>query len=177
MLFQNEPIDIHALPQAELLPVRPPARNYLQVVLLGTTFFLLVLLAGVVAAYFIADETPFQYFHEGLFVTWLLIAISSWWLGWKGFYKRGYALREKDIIYRQGVLTQTLTTIPFNRVQHCEITQGPIERLYGLKSLEIFTAGGSSSDLKIPGLIGEEAQQLKEYIIKTTTRDGRYEEE
>ncbi|MEO1438705.1 MAG: PH domain-containing protein [Bacteroidota bacterium] len=58
-----------------------------------------------------------------------------------------------------------ITTIPFNRVQHCEIKQGPIERLFNLKTLEVYTAGGATSDLKIPGLPDDRAQELKDFII------------
>jgi len=72
------------------------------------------------------------------------------------------------VIHRKGVLFKSTTTIPFNRVQHCEISQGPIQRMFNLHTLEIFTAGGGKSDLAIPGLEGDTAQQIKEFIVKKT---------
>ena len=72
------------------------------------------------------------------------------------------------MIHRKGVLFKSTTTIPFNRVQHCEISQGPIQRMFNLHTLEIFTAGGGKSDLAIPGLEGDTAQQIKEFIVKKT---------
>ena len=39
-----------------------------------------------------------------------------------------------------------------------------IARKFGLASIELFTAGGSSSDLEIPGLLLEEAQQIKNMV-------------
>ncbi len=59
-----------------------------------------------------------------------------------------------------------MITIPFNRIQHTEISRGPIERKYELSTLKIYTAGGSTSDLSIPGLEAEEAEQLKEFVAK-----------
>ena len=177
MIFQNPQIDIDLLPKVESVEMISPARNYLKVILLSTSSFLLFLLAGLGVAYFIATETPFPYFFHFLIGLWISIAMLSLLYSWRSYHNQAYALREKDIIYKKGVLTQSLTTIPFNRVQHCEITQGPIERYFDLKTLQVFTAGGQSSDLEVPGLSGEKAQELKEFIIKTSTQDGRNEEE
>ena len=52
------------------------------------------------------------------------------------------------------------------------MSQGPIERLFGLSNLHVFTAGGSSSDISIPGLTQVEANRIKEYILgKTVNTD------
>ncbi|MCA1762922.1 MAG: PH domain-containing protein [Cryomorphaceae bacterium] len=83
-----------------------------------------------------------------------------------GFSRRGYALRERDLTYRKGWLFYSTTTLPFNRIQHTEVSQGPVEKKFELCTLKIFTAGGSTSDLSIPGLEEEEAQQLRDYISK-----------
>lgn len=89
----------------------------------------------------------------------------------KGFHNKAYALREKDIVYRSGWLWKQTTTAPFNRVQHVSIDQGPIERQFDLAKLKIYTAGGKTSDMSIPGLAPETANQLKEYIVKKTEEE------
>jgi membrane protein YdbS with pleckstrin-like domain len=83
-----------------------------------------------------------------------------------GYRKRSYALRELDLTYRKGWLFYSITTIPFNRIQHTDVSQGPIERQFALCTLSIYTAGGSTSDLSIPGLEQDEAQQLRDFIAK-----------
>jgi membrane protein YdbS with pleckstrin-like domain len=80
----------------------------------------------------------------------------------------GYALREKDISLKSGWFWKSMVTIPFNRVQHCDIRQGVIDRQFGLSKLTIYTAGGQSADLMIPGLRPEVAEKLKTYILKAT---------
>lgn len=82
----------------------------------------------------------------------------------KGFPLRGYALREKDLSYRNGWLFRKQTTVPFNRIQHSEITQGPLGRAFKLAKLKIYTAGGASSDLSIPGMDPEEAASIRDYV-------------
>ena len=81
-----------------------------------------------------------------------------------GFSRRKYALREKDISYKSGVITKTMTTVPFSRIQHVEIDEGPISRYFGLSSLSVYTAGDSSDDLDISGIKKEEALRIKEFI-------------
>lgn len=44
--------------------------------------------------------------------------------------------------------------------------------MYSLYSLKIYTAGGHSSDLVIPGLAEDKAQGLKEFILKKTAEDA-----
>ncbi len=83
-----------------------------------------------------------------------------------GLKRRSYALRQNDLTYKKGWLFYSTTTIPFNRIQHTEVSQGPLERKYRLCTLKIFTAGGSTSDLSIPGLEQDEAQQLRDYIAR-----------
>jgi membrane protein YdbS with pleckstrin-like domain len=40
-----------------------------------------------------------------------------------------------------------------------------IEKGIGLSSVKIFTAGGSISDLSIPGLLPEKAHQIESFLL------------
>lgn len=85
--------------------------------------------------------------------------------------KRAYALRTRDITYKKGWLFQSMISLPFNRIQHTEVSQGPLQRKYRLATLKIYTAGGSSSDLAIPGLDHSRAQELREFIATKAALD------
>ncbi|NJN50245.1 MAG: PH domain-containing protein [Polaribacter sp.] len=82
----------------------------------------------------------------------------------KEFPKRCYLVREKDISFKDGLITRKTTTIPFSRVQHVAINEKVYGRIFGLASLIVYTAGDSASDLEIDGLELEKANQIKEYI-------------
>ena len=89
-----------------------------------------------------------------------------------GFPKKGYLLREQDVSYRSGLLFYKLTTIPFNRIQHVEVSQSVFEKAMGLSSVKIFTAGGSVSDLSIPGLLPDKAHQMESFLLaKVSTHE------
>ena len=78
---------------------------------------------------------------------------------------KGYALREHDIAYRSGMFWRKQVLLPFNRVQHVEVASGPLQRRFDLATLKFYTAGGSSVDLAIGGLMSAEAERLRTYIL------------
>ena len=104
-----------------------------------------------------------------IFSVWALLLSVILMEELKGFKRRGYALRQRDITYKKGYLFHSQTTIPFNRIQHCETSQGPLSRAFGLMTLKVFTAGGASSDLRISGLRPDEANKLKEFITEASS--------
>ncbi len=93
-------------------------------------------------------------------------------VGYFGFFKKGFALREKDISYQRGLIFHKITTVPLSRIQHSELVRGPMDRMFGLSSVKIYTAGGSSSDVTIPGLTVEIAENIREYINSKIEKDA-----
>lgn len=89
---------------------------------------------------------------------------------------KGYALRERDLIYRSGWLWRKIVVIPFARIQHGELSQGVLERQWNLKKIKIFTAGGSSSDLSIPALPAERADELRKFIMNRVSEEAEADE-
>jgi len=78
----------------------------------------------------------------------------------------GYAVRDKDILYKAGVFWRTVTAIPFNRIQHVEKSSTPLDRRFRVATLQLFTAGGSGGDLKIHGLPAQLAENLRVFILE-----------
>lgn len=95
----------------------------------------------------------------------LILMIIIFFLQKMSFVKRSYALRERDIIYRHGILATITTILPFTRIQHVALNEGLVSRYYKLAQLQIYTAGGSSSDLKISGLSKDDAEKIKDVIM------------
>src|SRR5699024_1739747 len=73
------------------------------------------------------------------------------------FLKKAYAFREHDVLFKSGVIATTTTIIPYNRIQHVSLHEGFIDRKFALGEEQIFTAGGSGSDIEIPGIAIDQA--------------------
>ncbi len=171
MISPNRQIHSEDLPQVEELVFLPLETKYRTVMLISRCTFLLVLamgLTGFLISGLFVVSTLLKY---ALIAALILFSIWSFFYISMAFRHKNYALREKDIVYRTGWLWRTMTTAPFCRVQHVSIDQGPIERQFGLARLRIFTAGGNTSDLTIPGLKPQRANELKEFIVKKTGID------
>ena len=171
MEFENSQLDIDNLPSIGNIDFKGLEPQYLKVSLISNSIFWFILFA-IASVFILVNDFDYPKFLEyvvfgalGIFtvLTFVLIIV--------GFKLKGFALRERDILYKKGIFWKSMTTIPFNRVQHCEVKQGPIERMFELAQLNIFTAGGSQSDLRIPGLTPETAQELKNFIIGKTVLD------
>jgi len=72
---------------------------------------------------------------------------------------------QDDALYLvRGVITQVDTSVPYVRVQHTDTQRGPVERLVGLSSVVVYTAGTRGADIRIPGLRPERATELREQL-------------
>lgn len=158
--FTNEPIDISSLPNYEEVDFQPISKKYLIKNIVQTSGFMLVILIGWGVLFYL-KWTPYIFL--------LLIAVFVWFifLFWNIFKLQktyGFALREKDILYRRGFFVNKITVVPFKRVQHVSTTRGMLDKYLGIATLNVFTAGGSGSDIKIPGLTPDLALRLKESL-------------
>ncbi|WP_240642372.1 PH domain-containing protein [Nonlabens xiamenensis] len=166
-MMTNQTIDVPQLPSVESSSFQKHPKRFLNKKLIAKTLLFIPLLATVVVPFFAVEEEPWIW--KVALVLWLVLLLLTIFMAYKEYFVRGYVLREHDITYRKGWLFHHQTTVPFNRIQHTEINHGPIDRMFTLCELEIFTAGGSSSDLSISGLDPVDAQKLKEYISSKTS--------
>jgi len=162
MVWQNLEVPIDQLPKAEEVEYQRHPIRYKQYSYVVAGIWLLPLFVAAVVLSIVFAEL---WMYLALAAVLALIAVSVLSIE-KGFPIRSYALREKDLTYRKGWIFYSVTTIPFNRIQHTEVSQGPLERKYKLSTLKIYTAGGSTSDLSVPGLETDEAAQLRDYIAR-----------
>lgn len=82
-------------------------------------------------------------------------------MGWP---LRGFLVRQQDVVYRSGWWTTQVVAVPFSRIQHSEIQQGPLGKWLGFCSLKLFTAGASGANLNIPGLPPETARNIRQLL-------------
>jgi membrane protein YdbS with pleckstrin-like domain len=75
----------------------------------------------------------------------------------------GYAERADDLLVRHGLLYRRLSIVPYGRMQFVDVTAGPVERLFGLSTVQLHTAA-AASDAKIPGLPPHEATRLRDRL-------------
>jgi len=139
-------------------------KRYLKIIFIRIAVFALVLAAGLISLIVFADEKPPGLILAALITGIAVLIIYITVISVLGFPKKGYLLREKDVSYKSGLITYKQISVTFNRIQHVEVSQGILGKLFHLSSVKIYTAGGNASDLSIPGLNVSDAQKLKAFI-------------
>lgn len=159
--WENLPVHPDRLPPLAEGDYQSISPMWLKVALRRHWVLSALVVVGVVVAHFV--------FREWLLLLALVVPVILFFWGnvalKKIYYSKKYMLRLKDITYKSGWIWHSVTSVPYNRIQHVEIEQGPIEKIYGLSTLEVYTAGKSTSDLSIPGLESETAEKLKDFVL------------
>lgn len=169
--FENKQISNSELPSVKYLDYKGLDKDYLTAELIGLGIMWLVISIGVTGGVLFNGEELARWVNLLVYILLFSIIAFSITVTILGFKKKQYALRQHDIIYNEGLIWRTSTILPFNRIQHAEVHQGPIERLFDLGKIKIFTAGGSSSDLTISGIRYNDAQNIKYYVLNKAARD------
>ena len=55
----------------------------------------------------------------------------------------GYAERDDDLLVRHGLMYRRLSIVPYGRMQFVDVTAGPLERLFGLATVQLHTAAAA----------------------------------
>jgi len=139
-------------------------KKYLKIIFIRIAIFAILLAAGLISFLLFSDEKIPGLILVAIISGIVILIVYSIIISILGFPKKGYLLREKDISYKTGIIFYKQISVTFNRIQHVEVSQGILGKLFGLSSVKIFTAGGSASDLSIPGLLSSDAQKLKAFI-------------
>ena len=153
---------------AELQPVEPAYRSALRV--RAAIFWAPVFIASLAINWMFLATTPFAGMLPGLFGA---IGLSAIFVAPDRIYRRlGYAIDGRLLRTVRGWLFHTDTVVPFVRVQHIDVTRGPVDKLFGTASLIVHTAGTHNSVVVLPGLSPDRADEIREAIRSEIRADA-----
>lgn len=143
-----------------LLPVEPAYKNRLRVSAL--LFWVPAIAGGIAVDRIVLADTAVS----GLLpVLLFLLAFAGAVYAPGRIYRRlGYAIDGRLLRVVRGWLFHTDTVVPFVRVQHIDVTHGPVDKLFGLAQLVVHTAGTHNSIVTLPGLSPETAASIRDAI-------------
>jgi membrane protein YdbS with pleckstrin-like domain len=129
----------------------------------------------------------------GMFVSWLangptlprLLLFGALWLTfnaalawhlqrWPGIDYRHtfYRVDDRGLEIRRGVFWREIVNVPRSRVQHTDVSQGPLERRYGLGTLVVYTAGTDHARVNLSGLDHPIALRIREHLLPGSIGDA-----
>ncbi len=113
--------------------------------------------------------------HQALWLLWAAAAIAYSYWGQRrpaiSYRHASYRIDESGIEIRRGIFWRSVITVPRARVQHTDVSQGPLERRFGLGTLTIHTAGSSHAMVALPGLDHARALRIRDFLLPRKEHD------
>jgi uncharacterized protein len=129
--------------------------------------FALVLLFALVLVVFLAPLPGWA--KAGLALLWAIGSLTLAWFAhaWPAVAHRhaSYKVDAEGIEIRRGVAWRKVINVPRSRVQHTDVSQGPLERGYGLGTLSVYTAGTDHARVDLGGLHHATALAIRDHLL------------
>lgn len=105
-------------------------------------------------------------------MTWLaVVSCIVFFLPRVHFRYARYALDRRGLDIRGGALWHHAVAVPRSRLQHADVTQGPVERWYGLGTLVVHTAGFGEGAITLNGLDYDRALAIRDLLLEHDDAD------
>ena len=83
-----------------------------------------------------------------------------------------YRVDPSGIEIRRGVVWRRTINVPKSRVQHTDVSQGPLQRKYALGTLVVYTAGTDHAKVELPGLSHARAMRIRDHLLPSGGDDA-----
>ena len=109
-------------------------------------------------------------------VAWVLVTGGLLWVAhaWPpiDYRHQSYCVDARGIEIRHGVFWKSVKNVPKSRVQHIDVSQGPLERRFGLGKLSIYTAGTDYALVALRGLTHDRALLIRDHLLPGEAQDA-----
>jgi uncharacterized protein len=146
-------------PWPDTVDWRPVSPKLITVELIARVVWVVVLIAGLGIGWYFA---PHWAWGAGMAAV-VVYAIWRSIITVRAVHAWGYAERDQDLLVKHGLLIRRLSIVPYARMQFVDVTAGPLERAFGLATVQLHTAS-AASDAKVPGLPPAEASRLRDRL-------------
>ncbi len=137
------------------------------ILIFGTALFHLVRNLWVVVIYFLVRDVDRQIMLLtilGLFVI-LLLTLGYSVLAFLNF-KFHIDEKNREFVLRKGVISTDVINIPFEKIQQVNFRRNLLQRLIGVYSVVVETAGSQDKEIEIKALFQDKANELSERLME-----------
>lgn len=107
--------------------------------------------------------------------SWLVAVLSGFALRWIvapiHYRHAAWRLGPHGLDIRGGAWWRHATRVPRSRIQHTDVSQGPLERRHGLGTLVAYTAGTNHSAVELGGLAYADALAVRDRLLQGDSAD------
>jgi membrane protein YdbS with pleckstrin-like domain len=108
------------------------------------------------------------------------ISLMAAWIVWRlghrwaqtSYDHTWYLVSPDGLEITRGVFWRRIISVPRSRIQHTDVTQGPLQRSYQLSTLVLYTAGAEHARIALDGLAFDTALALREDLLRADPLDA-----
>jgi len=161
-LHQNDYIQLADLPLSNIDP------NYPKLLLIFSGAMATIIITTLTALLLIIKPQPLMLTMAIIILTILVAALAIKLIHLKAN-KIAYGLFKHEIVLREGLFWVSTTALPYTRLQHVNLSQGPLERKFNLVTLKCFSAGSGMAEIDLPGINADLAEHLRQHLLSQAT--------
>lgn len=112
---------------------------------------------------------------SGLFAPLLIVAAGATlvWVWPEAYFRRlRFGIDATGIAIERGIFWRSRIAIPRTRIQHTDVSQGPLQRRFGVGTLKLYTAGSRYTKIELPGLSHPQALALRDALLAKSGDSG-----
>lgn len=94
----------------------------------------------------------------------LTAAVAVLWLPRAAYERFRWGIADGIVRIEHGIVFRTQASVPVFRIQHIDLTQGPVDRWAGVQRLVVHTAA-PAADLELPGIASHEAPRRRDELL------------
>lgn len=94
----------------------------------------------------------------------VLTAAVTVWYPTARYERWRWRLTDLAVELQRGVIVRQAEALPYFRIQQIDVTQGPVDRLLGLASLQVTSASASGS-VTLPGIAADDAPGVRRALL------------
>jgi len=83
-----------------------------------------------------------------------------------------WCVGEEGVEIKRGVVYRHIIFVPRTRIQHTDVSQGPIQRRFDLASFSVHTAGSHQPEITLDGVTHATALALRDHLLDSGVGDG-----
>jgi uncharacterized protein len=106
----------------------------------------------------------------------LLVAAAGLTLSWfwpAAYYRHlRFGIDQTGIAIEHGIFWRSRIAVPRVRIQHTDVSQGPLQRRYGVGTLTLYTAGSRHTKIELSGLAHADALALRDALLAESADSG-----
>lgn len=148
----------------ETSPIQPVEPGYRTVLRVQSLMLAVPITIGAIIADQLllrGNDLPWGFLSVAAVLVALIVVVS---VPGRKYRRLGYAMGADSLRVVRGLMFHTDTVVPFVRVQHIDVGQGPLERMAGVTHLVVHTAGTYNSVVTLPGLTHDAAMAMRDTI-------------